>query len=340
MIKRILIACCLVLVSTLFARQSAKPNQPPSSWRGLIGEYTNGRETVYVREDGGRLELASKQRAFIPLASIDDTAFAFLLSPLGVDELLRFTRRASGVGAAFSFGEKQFHRVNLDGEFGETFKIKTLKGIDELRALAFAATPPLEKTNFLKPDLVELARLDSTIRLDIRYASANNFMGEKFYSQPRAFMQRPAADGLLKAHRWLNKRGYGLLIHDAYRPWYVTKMFWEATPESQRIFVADPAKGSRHNRGCAVDLTLYEIATGQPVEMVSGYDEFSERAYPHYAGGTSQQRWHRELLRTAMEANGFAVYEWEWWHFDFRGWEQYPIGTMKFEELQPRPLLR
>ena len=125
-----------------------------------------------------------------------------------------------------------------------------------------------------------------------------------------------------------------LLVHDAYRPWRVTKMFWDATPESGQIFVADPSKGSKHNRGCAVDLTLYELATGRPVKMVGGYDEFSPRSFPAYPGGTSLERWHRELLRRAMQAQGFTVYEFEWWHFDHRDWPKYSILNLPFDAIR------
>ena len=142
-------------------------------------------------------------------------------------------------------------------------------------------------------------------------------------------IQRPAAEALARAQRKLWEKGYGLLIHDAYRPWSVTKMFWDATPEDLRLFVADPSRGSRHNRGCAVDLSLYDLRTGEPVSMVSGYDEFTPRAYPHYVGTTDRQRWHRELLRSTMEAEGFEVYEFEWWHFDYRDWQQYPVLNVK-----------
>ena len=149
-----------------------------------------------------------------------------------------------------------------------------------------------------------------------------------------AFLQRPAAEALVRAHQKLKSKGYGLLIHDAYRPWYVTKVFWDATPENKKLFVADPSKGSRHNRGAAVDLTLYDLITGKPVEMVGTYDETTDRSYPDYPGGTSLQRWHRDLLRTAMEAEGYTVYEAEWWHFDYKDWQQYPIGNFQFERLK------
>ncbi|HBJ34472.1 MAG TPA: serine hydrolase, partial [Planctomycetaceae bacterium] len=171
---------------------------------------------------------------------------------------------------------------------------------------------------------------DPTIRLDIRYATTNNFTGSVFYNESKALMQRPAAEAVARASAKLKSRGLGLLIHDAYRPWFVTKMFWDATPGEMKDFVANPANGSRHNRGCAVDLTLYDLATGQPIEMVAGYDEFSPRSFPLYPGGTSRQRWYRDLLRRTMESEEFSVYEYEWWHFDFKDWRSYRIGNTAF----------
>ena len=206
----------------------------------------------------------------------------------------------------------------------------------ELLPAALAATPPAEQGSFRKADLVELIALDPTIKLDIRYATTHNFLGTPLYSQARAFLQRPAAEALVRVSRALKGEGYGLLVHDAYRPWYVTKLFWDATPPDKHRFVADPATGSRHNRGCAVDLTLYDLKTGNAVEMPSLYDEMSERAYPAYTGGSDAARAHRELLRRHMEAEGFAVYEYEWWHFDYRDWRAYPIGNQRFEELAVR----
>ena len=324
-----------VASETLKKTEGIKPPPIPEQWRGLIGEYGWDHSTLYVFEMWGRLYALLENFEFNELIETAKDEYALPDNTMFAGERIVFTRNAIGRAVEADLSGIVFPGKRLDGESGETFKIKPLKGINELRALALAAKPPVEKNDMLKSDLVELAPLDPTIKFDVRYASTNNFMSERFYSEPRAFLQRSAAEGLLRAQRWLQDRGYGLLIHDAYRPWLVTKMFWEATPEPQRIFVADPSKGSRHNRGCAVDLTLYDLASGQPVEMVSGYDEFSDRAFPDYIGGTSLQRWHRELLRTAMESNGFDVYDWEWWHFDFQGWERYPIGTKTFEELSP-----
>ena len=183
--------------------------------------------------------------------------------------------------------------------------------------------------------LVEIAQLDSTIRLDIRYATANNFMGRPMYAQARAFLQRPAAEALLRVHRALRAKGYGVLVFDGYRPWAVTKKFWDETPPEKHAFVANPKKGSKHNRGCAVDLTLYDLKTGAEVVMPSPYDDFTPKASSSYTGGTGGQRKMRALLRTAMEAEGFRVEPGEWWHFDHRTWRDYPILDIPFEELKP-----
>jgi len=187
---------------------------------------------------------------------------------------------------------------------------------------------------FLPADLVEITLLDSTIRLDIRYATENNFMGRRMYSAARAFLQRSAAEALVRVNAKLRPHGYGLLVFDGYRPWSVTKRFWDETPVEKRSFVADPKVGSRHNRGCAVDLSLYALASGREVEMPSPYDEFSARASPEFDGGTGDQRKMRDLLRGAMESEGFSVNSGEWWHFDYKEWEDYEILDLKFEEIK------
>jgi len=188
------------------------------------------------------------------------------------------------------------------------FRISPVRPVAELRAEALRAQPPKEQGEFRKPDLVDLAKLDPRIKLDIRYAGTDNFLSTPVYTSARAFLQRPAAEALLRAHQELMKQGYGLLIFDGYRPWYVTRIFWDATPPEKHEFVADPAEGSRHNRGCAVDLTLYDLKTGREIQMPGVYDEMSERSYPSYTGGTPEQRAHRDLLRAAMEKQGFTVF--------------------------------
>lgn len=218
----------------------------------------------------------------------------------------------------------------------QSFHIHPVRPIAELRAEALKAQPPETDGPIAIPSLTDVSLMDKTIQLDIRYATANNFLGEPVYEQPKAYLQYRAAEALKRVAKVLKKQGYGLLIYDAYRPWYVTKIFWEATPEAQREFVADPAKGSMHNRGCAVDLTLYDLKTKQPVPMPSGYDEQTVRASSNYAGGTEEERKHREILRAAMEAEGFHQLANEWWHFDYKDWADYEVLNLPFDQIPPK----
>ena len=313
------------------ARAQDAPAAEPAPWRGLIGEYGAG--TMVLERDGRlvlRLDSVTERR----LTPIGRDRFAALALGVPGHTQVQFARGSSGRAAALFLGDSVLLRRTLGPEDGAVFQITPLKPVDELRRLAAAATPPVETQSFRPSDLVELVALDSTIRLDIRYAGVRNFIGAPFYTEARAFLQRPAAEAVARAHRRLASLGLGLLIHDAYRPWSVTKMFWDATPPAQREFVADPARGSRHNRGAAVDLTLFDLATGEPVEMPGGYDEFSRRSSPDYPGGTSRQRWYRDLLRRTLEAEGFTVFEVEWWHFDWKDWREYPIGNAAFDSIR------
>jgi CubicO group peptidase (beta-lactamase class C family)/D-alanyl-D-alanine dipeptidase len=306
----------------------AVPKPPPAldRFRGLIGEYGWDHDTLYILEKDGKLTALIEWYDYYPLEEISPDTFRFPNWGLYDGETLAFHRGTNGraTDAALS-GAVIFQRRKIAGEDQTIAHIEAVKPADELRRVALAAAPPHETGDFRKPDLVELTSLDPTIKLDIRYATTNNFLQTVFYPQARAFLQRPAAEAVARAHRRLQAMGYGLLIHDGYRPWYVTKMFWEGTPPDKHNFVADPAHGSRHNRGCAVDLTLYDLKTGQPAEMVGLYDEMSERSYPDYPGSTALARWHRQLLRRVMEDEGFTVYEFEWWHFDYKDWRKYPV---------------
>lgn len=193
-------------------------------------------------------------------------------------------------------------------------------------------SPPKEQ-NKREADLIELIKLDKTIKLDIKYATADNFVGRAVYPEARAFLQLPAAEAVVKVHKWLSRQGLGIVIYDGYRPWSITKLFWEVVSPDKRTFVADPAKGSKHNRGCAVDLGIYDLETGKAVPMPSAYDEFTERASPNYAGGTDEERYNRDKLIQLMQAHGFTVNANEWWHYDYNGWQDYAIYDIAFSEV-------
>ena len=312
-----------------------KPEPAPERWRGLIGEYGWDHNILYIFERNKRL-YALIEFFFLDLLTEETPdVYRFPVSRgLYHGEKLHFTRGKDGKATQVVAAGVTFPRRKLDGEDGSTFRIAPQRPLAELRREALAVQPPSEKGYLEKPDLVELTALDPTLRLDIRYATTNNFLSTPFYAEAKAYLQRPAAAALIRVHQKLSEQGYGLLVFDGYRPWSVTKMFWDATPEKHRNFVANPAHGSRHNRGCAVDLTLVDRKTGNPVSMPGGYDEFSDRSYPEYPGGTSLERWHRDLLRQTMEAEGFAVYEAEWWHFDFKDWKKYPILNLTFDQIR------
>ena len=321
-------------------RKFTKTNPPTSStypddWNNLIGEYGDDHIVLYFYEKAGHLFTLIEWMEKDKLTQLSENEFAFPESGgMYHWEKFIFERDTNGKAIRVSIENGPvFNRRKL-GSASETFRIEPVLPIEELRTMALAANPPSENGNFKESNLVELKSLDLSIEYDIRYASTNNFMSNKFYSLPRAYLQAPAAEALVRVHQKLKERGYGLLIHDAYRPWYVTKMFWDATPEDKKIFVADPSDGSRHNRGAAVDLTLFDLKTGKVIEMVAGYDEMTDRSFPFYFGGNTAQRHHRTLLRIAMEEEGFEVYEYEWWHFDYTDWENYRIQNIQFSEIK------
>ena len=313
--------------------EDTAPQDIPERWRGLIGEYGWDHNVLYILENGGQMYALIEWLYYYPLTEVDDNTFEFPDYGMYHGEGLKFTRDANGLATEVTAAEVQFLRRDVGTRDGETFRITPVKPIDQLRRTALEAKPPKEDGDFRPAELVELVEQDPTIKRDIRYATTNNFTGAVFYQHPLAFMQRPAALAVARANASLRERGLGLLIHDAYRPWHVTKMFWDATPSEYKDFVANPANGSRHNRGCAVDLTLYDLESGHPIKMVAGYDEFSPRSFPLYPGGTSRQRYYRDLLRRVMEASGFQVYEYEWWHFDYQDWRKYRIGNVTFDQL-------
>ncbi len=205
-----------------FAFPGTKPTDTPQSWKPLIGEYGPVHPSLVVLEKSGKLVLRE----------LDGTETTLQPASNG-----NFTLVKPGAPSTVHF----FQRRKLGPDEGQVFQIHPSRSIEDLRQEALAASPPHENGQFRAPDLVDLASLDPTIHLDIRYATSNDFLGTPVYTQARAFLQRPAAEALVRALHRLQPYGYALLIHDAYRPWYVTKIFWDATPPEGKIFVADPA---------------------------------------------------------------------------------------------------
>lgn len=314
---------------------SRQPDTIPARWRGLIGEYGPDTTVRWIAlERDGRMYVLDHQGNYVPLAETSESAFQAPVATAVVSGEVRFHRDSTGRAHSIQVADMMMARRNVEPPPGATqLRIVPVRPLDEIRREALAATPPRDTTSTRVADLVDVTALDSTIRLDVRYAGTNNFLGEPLYAQPRALLQRPAAEALVRANTVLRQFGYVLLVHDAYRPWYVTKIFWEATPPAQKWLVADAAQGSKHNRGAAVDLTLFDLEAGRVVEMPSTYDEATVRARADYPGGTSVQRHHREILRRVMVREGFEVNPSEWWHFDYKDWKAYPLLNLRFEEI-------
>lgn len=178
----------------------------------------------------------------------------------------------------------------------------------------------------------DLRQVDPSIVLEIRYATADNFMKRVLYPAPRAFLRAPAAAALRDVQRELQTEGLGLKVFDAYRPYRITEEMWE--PFKNPDYVADPAKGSRHNRGAAVDLTLISLKSGAELPMPTPYDDFTSKAAHAFTELDPEVIANRARLRQVMERHGFVPLPSEWWHYDFAGWEKFELMDLPFDEFR------
>ncbi len=182
-------------------------------------------------------------------------------------------------------------------------------------------------------DLVDVQQVIPDIVVDLKYATTDNFTGQVLYEVPRCFLRRATAERLARVQARLRKQGLGLKIWDGYRPRSVQWKMWKLVPDSR--YVADPRKGSRHNRGAAVDVTLVD-STGRELEMPTGFDDFTEKAHRDYQGCSETARRNRALLEAAMTAEGFVPLPTEWWHFDDPEWRKYELLDVSLSELARR----
>lgn len=179
--------------------------------------------------------------------------------------------------------------------------------------------------------LVNLKDYIPKIKLDIRYATSNNFLGEPVYNKAEAFLRLPAAKELKEVEKDLAKKGMGLKIFDGYRPYSATVKFYLKVRDT--VYVASAWTGSRHNRGCAVDLTLINLKTGKELDMPTGFDNFTDKAHSDYDNLPEKVKDNRSLLKDVMTKHGFTNYPAEWWHFDYNGWKNFPLTDLRFEQL-------
>jgi D-alanyl-D-alanine dipeptidase len=198
-----------------------------------------------------------------------------------------------------------------------------------------STTADYKKQVAANPDMkmIELKSIIPELKYDLRYATTNNFMNRRMYPwrTKKTFLRAPAANALLGVQKELNAKGLGLKIFDAYRPYAVTVKFWELVRDER--YVANPAKGSGHNRGIAVDLTIINLKTGQELDMGTGFDNFTDTAHHDFKSLSSEVLENRTLLRTTMEKHGFRKYDTEWWHYFLPGGDKFSVLDLPFKRL-------
>ena len=183
-------------------------------------------------------------------------------------------------------------------------------------------------------ELIDLEKFIPGLVLDIRYATTNNFTKEKIYNLAKAYARKPVAEALKKAQAELKLQGLGIKIFDAYRPYKATVKFYEVYHDT--TYVASPYRGSRHNRGCAIDMTIINLKTGEELKMPTEYDSFKKEAWPTSPVKDPLVKKNRDLIIKVMQKYGFKVNSSEWWHYDFIGYQKYEVMDIDFEELEPR----
>ena len=313
---------------------AAVPPDAPKDVKHILGFYYGNGENILIRENGGRLELlyrfAMQDKAFggsniYPL--VKEHFDSYTLNEAGPmtssESSVRFERDPDGYGISCRVGGHVYSRAFVGRTTGERSKVfRFAPHSDEewakLRAEAAAAAMPAALAAGQQVELVDASTI-AGVKLDSVYGRADNCFGAPLYSSEKLYVGQEAATALDKVQRHLAAFGYGIVLWDAYRPWSVSKLANLALPADSKGMLEDPeTKGSAHNTGNAVDVSLYDLATGEQVEMISGFDEPSFRQFASYAGGTSRQRYLRDLLREAMELYGFKGIEMEWWHFDYK----------------------
>ncbi len=227
----------------------------------------------------------------------------------------------------------RFFSISLFLSIATVFEATTLFAQNKygLKATTFNAYLESVKLNPEK-ELINLEKFIPGIVLDIRYATTNNFTGERIYNLSIAYARKPVAEALKKVQSDLKSQGLGVKIFDGYRPYKATVKFYEVYRDT--TYVASPYRGSRHNRGCALDLTLINLKTGEELKMPTAYDSFSKDAWPTTPVKDPVVRKNRTLLINAMQKHGFRVNSSEWWHFDFIGWKKFEVLDIDFEELE------
>lgn len=333
------LAAGLLLYVQMGSVLAAVPQDAPKDVKHILGLYYGNGENILIRENEGNLELLYRFKAednsfaganIYPLTKVHFDSYTLVeAGPMSNTEAnVRFERDTDGYGISCRVGGHTYSRYFMGQGVGERAKPyrlpeKSAEDWAKLREEAAQAVMPQPLAAGEQARLVDAAALAS-VKIDSVYATSDNLFGAPLYATPKLYVAEALIPALTQVQAALAAKGYGMVLWDAYRPWSASKLANLALPEGKKGMMEDPeTKGSPHNTGLAVDVSLYDLETGEQVEMSSGFDEPSPRQYASYAGGTSHQRALRSLLRETMEAHGFKGIEMEWWHFEFGGIEKF-----------------
>lgn len=330
MMRRILslLFCLLCFTGSALAAPVFEPKDCPKDLKYILGMYYGNGELFLLRENKGEVELVyrfgQKDYTFAgsnvyPLVKEHFDSYTINESgPLNhLAAAVRIERSREGYGVSCSVGGNRYSRRFFAGENGKPFRFAVSGDWQELKNAANAAVMPENLGAGQQAQLVNLAQAVPGIKLDLRYAGTDNCFGNVLNDDARAFLDVEVAAALNTVQLNLAQYGYGILVWEAYRPWSVSKLAYDALPLENKSMLPAPEVGFSHNTGRSVDVSLYSLATGEPVDMISDFDEPSIRQYASFAGGTELERYRRDLLRTQMQLAGFTASDMEWWHFDY-----------------------
>lgn len=327
-ILSMLLCLCFFAAGHGWAAPAFEPKDCPKDLKYILGMYYGNGEMFLLRENNGEVELVYRfgQNDYTfagsnvyPLYKEHFDSYTINESgPLNhLDAAVRIERSREGYGVSCSVGGNRYSRRFFAGENGRPFRFAPVSDWQALKTAANAAVMPAQLGAGQQAQLVDLAQAVSGLKFDLLYAQADNCFGQALTDDRRAFLDADAAQALAQAQQYLKPYGYGILVWEAYRPWSVSKLAYDALPADKKSMLPAPEAGFSHNTGRSIDVSLYLLATGENAGMISGFDEPSVRQYASFAGGTTLERYRRDLLRSAMQMAGFTASETEWWHFDY-----------------------
>lgn len=327
-ILSMLLCLCFFAAGHSWAAPAFEPKDCPKDLKYILGMYYGNGEMFLLRENNGEVELVYRfgQNDYTfagsnvyPLYKEHFDSYTINESgPLNhLDAAVRIERSHEGYGVSCSVGGNRYSRRFFAGENGRPFRFAPVSDWQALKTAADAAVMPALLGNGQQAQLVDLAQAVPGLKFDLRYAQADNCFGQALTDDQRAFLDANAAQALAQAQQYLKPYGYGILVWEAYRPWSVSKLAYDALPADKKFMLPAPEVGFSHNTGRSIDVSLYLLATGENTGMISGFDEPSVRQYASFAGGTTLERYRRDLLRSAMQMAGFTASGTEWWHFDY-----------------------